>query len=233
MKSYLFKELFLNKSTLFVLASLQALSIAAVVMCSVYYGNSDIEFSETVCVALQLMNFAFAHFFGSMFKNDEKHSWTDFACSSPQTFKGQILAKYVYLFSINLIILISGIIMSMFILNLKASSFSVLCIFLFFGICVLLDAIKLPFIYRFGYSIGSKCGLISLGVIVFATLIYVLFGDISFIDFNDLWGSILDFANNNGIRNVVAVICIVCVPCYAVSLMISSNVYKKGIEVRD
>ncbi len=233
MKSYLFKELFLNKSTLFVLASLQALSIAAVVMCGVYYGNSDIEFSETVCVVLQLMNFAFAHCFGSMFKNDEKHSWTDFACSSPQTFKGQILAKYVYLFSINLIIFISGIIMSLFILKLKASSFSVLCICLFFGICVILDAVKLPFIYRFGYSTGSKCGLISFGVIVSAVVVYILFGDISFIDFNDIWRSILDFADSNVIRRIVAVICTAGVPCYAVSLLISLNVYKRGFEVQD
>ena len=229
MKGYLFKDFYLNYGTLIVVIATQ-LACSAVCIVFGLLANEK-EFLNFVCTIFSFLVFVLAQFSSQMiFKNDERPSWFSFSASTPQTFKGQVGSKYIFMFTVNVIVLLFGFATNAICSAISSESLELWGIVFFFAAYTILNAIKLPFIFRFGSDVGARGDVTIIGIIVLTALVYILFGDISFVNLDDPFGSIIEFLNNDGLEKTIIVILCASLPIYFVSYLISLKVSKKGIE---
>jgi len=198
-------------------------------------GIDDETFPELVMISASLYYCAFlfaSMTMGFVFQADESKVCSAFNMSVPQGGRGHIKSKYLY------ILIVYSIVLFMALLT-DAISFGILrgrytsapfILFMFFY-RLLLSAVEVPFIIRFGSIKGTNIkGLVVLGV-SFLMLIYFMFGDISWlIGSDDVFASFTDWLKSGKVLIPILMFPFFTIGAYWLSCKISVRVFRKGAE---
>ena len=170
----------------------------------------------------------------TIFTPDEHRHWAYFIGSAPNGAEKYTAAKYIFVlmttFAAGAVCIIWDQIMATFYGDYVSATAMI-----YIATCVqlILRAIDIPFILRFGTSRGLNIKGILLAVLVFATIVYLLFGDIS------MFGSLDDFREwaigvltnpGDGAYTFITVSGLLALPGFYVSYRISTGLYVKGVE---
>ncbi len=217
-------------------------------------GVEDITNYNIICLVCYGMNLFFAFMVqNEMHKGDEKRLPVCFAIASPAGVKGYVKSKYLsnllLPFGIMCISLftdmIAGAIVDLQIEKIEQTSFInmeeaeptsfISMIMLLFQVIILLNAIELPFMIRFGVKKGANLKAAFFISILAAAGIYFLFGDISmFGSMDDFMQFLLDVSNGKRggttMLAISALMPLVTLALYYLSYLLSCKLYLKGVE---
>ncbi len=203
----------------------------------------DLTSYNLICFTCYGMNLFFAFFVqNEMHKGDEKRLPVCFAIASPVGVKGYVKSKYLS----NLLIpfgimcislftdLIAVAIADLQMEEAEPTSFTSM-IMLLFQVIILLNAIELPFMFRFGVKKGANLKAAFFISILAAAGIYFLFGDISmFGSMDDFMQFLLDVMNGKRggttLLAISALMPLVTLALYYLSYLLSCKLYLKGVE---
>ena len=167
-----------------------------------------------------------------VFQTDENKTASAFAISLPQGGKGHIQSKYWYLLIMLLTTLFITFIsdtISFCFLGGKFSAAMVL-IFLFSG-RLLMFAIEIPFMVRFGVMKGIKIKGIIVSVILLLVITYFLFGDISWLLYSDDPAkTLINWLQSGDILLILSLLPPFSIFAYWLSCKISVKLFRKGAE---
>ncbi len=170
-------------------------------------------------------------------KHNEKRGWGRFVLSTPDTSKLQI--RFYYEIVLGILIFtnfISNIFISLLssVTNTALQLPTILNTILFF-ILLLFNAIDLPCYVTFTQQRGDKVHTLSFMLIVLILIVYVLFGDLSYISehSDDLMEKLFSMLNShtlsNGFLIFMAVLPPVSIIAYLFSYRLSCKYYRKGV----
>lgn len=176
-------------------------------------------------------------FQSSIFESDESKKWAYFIASSPMTVKGQVGSKYWFTLLTSYAVLVWCAVCDAIscAVHDNPNSMISLIVMLFF-IQIMMRAVEMPFIIRFGSKIGAVYKGIVFSVLIFAVIVYLLFGDLS------KFGSVENFyswffkmmsGGSNGMLIFSAALPYVSVGLYYLSYRLSCGFYMKGAENYD
>lgn len=169
----------------------------------------------------------------TLFSVDESKTCCAFAMSLPQGAKGHVEAKYYYLLILNLSILFITFVCDTITTAMLGGAMSNTTMLVFiFALSLLLSAIEVPFMIRFGSQRGlSIKGAVIGGVFIFAFL-YILFGDITWLieNENDPIAALMEWLQSGDILFPLSLFPIVCIALYYLSCKISVKLFRKGAE---
>ena len=195
-------------------------------------GGNDysVQFGMNVCLIVPYIIFLLTN--SELFHYDEREKWCCFAVSTPLSFKGQVAAKYLFSLGINVLTLLTALIccgiMSAFtgenLISMMRTGLVA------FGLTITLNAFEFPFYFRFGSEHGSQIKAASIGVVLLAVCIYGLFGDISFLFSDTIVQDFINIMNGTFFRTFSAVIPAISVGLLFLSFLISTPLYRKGME---
>ncbi|MGN1135918.1 MAG: ABC-2 transporter permease [Oscillospiraceae bacterium] len=251
MYGLLYKELVLNRKSLFALAFVDMLIyvilfflFGSAVKESVFEPSSYSDAADIFSCIYALLIFIFVLIIQpQIFSTDESKRWGAFISSSPAQESGQIYSKYMFSF----VMLIVSYIWSYFaegIFDAALSVYygfendSVLSLNVSFAMVfavLLLSAVEFPFYVRFGSKIGSSVKMgIFFGIIMLAA-VYLLFGDLSvFGSLDSLWEFLSGVINGEAFGDVAIFVLSLCAlgafGLYILSFKISCRLYMKGVE---
>ncbi len=205
--------------------------------------NLDLTSYNIICMICYGMNMFFAFFVqNEMHKGDEKRLPVCFAIASPAGVKGYVKSKYLSnlilpfgLMCISLFTdLIAVAIADLQMEDAEPTSF-ISMIMLLFQVTILLNAIELPFMIRFGVKKGANLKAVFFVSILAAVGIYFLFGDISmFGSMDDFMQFLLDVLNGKRggttMLAISALLPLVTLALYYLSYLLSCKLYLKGVE---
>ena len=101
---------------------------------------------------------------------------------------------------------------------------------LFFSLMLVMDAIEMPFVFRFGSTYGAKYkGYVLLGIFG-VVAIYLLYGDISFLRTGDPLSAFLGKLQGGTLHRFLDLLPYIAVVLYFLSYCLSLKIMKKGIE---
>ena len=172
-----------------------------------------------------------------IFAHDERKGWSFFVTASPLGAKSQVLSKYYLNFLVAFLIYVWGFVcdnICMLIHGVYGSAASIYT--LFFWIHIMMRALEIPFLIRFGQNHGNTYKLLLIAGIAFVGLVYALFG---YIPENLSVEACFDFLiglsmKQAGLSNValgiVALLPYVAILLYYLSYKISCRLYQKGVE---
>lgn len=242
MLGMLYKELKINLKWLLVnLFTLSFMNAALSVAITV--GNDDAVNTEVSMVTkfmfffLGVISFIITGTVSLNFmQTDERKKWGYYISAIKDGIRLQVAAKYlVVLISLMMTFVIC------FLVNYVCHSISADVMrtdsFLLIMLCIslILRSIELPFIVSFGSKSGSMIkGSVMAGVILIA-VIYLLFGDISWIGSEDqIWDSFFRFIGRLDLKEVIrswsGKLLLAGIPLYILSYYISTKLYLKGID---
>lgn len=193
-----------------------------------------------VCSAICV---AFSH--SNTLSCDESKNWAYFIVSSPKGAKGQVLSRYTVTFLLSVITAAAAVLMELLIFILTKVVIDVepdmnikIVAVLFFAM-IFVDALELPFLFRFGSKRGAFVKMMMGLVLIIAVMIYLLFGPIPE-DMDGLMNAVMQFIDDfrHGITpKAVKIFCrvfpFVSLGAYVISYFISCKFYLKGIENYD
>ncbi len=167
-----------------------------------------------------------------LFEADENKTCCAFAMSVPQGGKGHVESKYWYILTDNLVVLFV-----LFISDTAASCIfggkvsSSLTLVLLFCWRLLLNAVEIPFIIRFGSQKGIAIKGAVVGLIFLAAGIYFLFGDISWlINADDPAAAFIEWLSGGDVIFWAGLFPFFSAAAYRVSCIISVKLFRKGAE---
>lgn len=167
-----------------------------------------------------------------LFRYDEREKWCCFAASTPQTSKGQVQVKYYFTLAANSVILFVGMLCdAVFIEVAGTTTVSSMTVgVLFFCLSLFMNALEYPFFFRFGSEHGGQVKGASTCVVILLILIYLLFGDISFLLDNNLAEFLLGLFSSTAALWTMALLPAVSLVLFYLSYLISLKMYRKGME---
>ena len=234
MAGQIFKNLYLCKSSIIFITVL-AIICSGVCIATTTLGSATPNFDMSECTFLFAICYYFVYFTSgisltTLFTCDERATWVSFSYSTPGSAKCQVLSKYYTMLLINVWIT--------FICFISDSILGVICpegsvltvIFDIFVITLIYNAITMPFYIRCGGDKGIATAGIALGGVVFAVIVYILFGDISFFYVDDPVAAILEFLSSQWMLFITSVLPYIAVALYYLSYRISLKLYRKGAE---
>ena len=242
MLGMLYKELKINLkwllTTLFTLSFMNAaLSVAMIV------GNDDAVNSEVSMVTkfmfffLGVISFTITGTISLNFmQTDERKKWGYYISAIKDGIKLQVAAKYLVVL-INLMMTFVICFLVNYVCHRISADVMRTDSFLLIMLCIslILRSIELPFIVSFGSKSGSMIkGSVMAGV-MFIAVIYLLFGDISWIGSEDqIWDSFFRFIGRLDLKEVIrswtGKVLLAGIPLYILSYYISTKLYLKGID---
>ena len=235
MSGLIFKDFYLNRKYLwFFLAPF--LLIPGSVLSELKRGEPENSIIMTVILTEAMIMF-FGYLLTTLImKYDERKGWAGFIVSSPQAARGQVASKYYFCLISMLGAFFISYMYNVIISALTSISFSGLLFqsTLFFMILLFL-AVEIPFSVRFGSDNGNKFRAMILMIILFAGMVYFLFGDLSiFGDPEKLMNSIINILEGRDIPDGMLILMGV-FPYFSVSMFylsyrLSCKLYTKGIE---
>jgi len=177
---------------------------------------------------------------GEMFKKDERRIWANYAVSLPTSVVGQVKVKYYYFFIINSIALFvtqcnEWIIKAVY---KESSGLGGSIAFMFFMLYLVIFAIDMPFIFRFGRAFGGYVKTILMLALIFIVMLYALFGDISmFLGEDEIEVAIFKFLemvfSNESVAISMGLGCWAVLGLYFLYYKISCKLYLKGVDMYD
>jgi hypothetical protein len=152
--------------------------------------------------------------------------------SLPQGAKGHVEAKYYYL-----LIQALGIMFIMFISDtiltamLGGTVRAAAVLPLLFSLHLLLAAVEIPFMIRFGSDHGMQIKGAVVASVLMLGVIYFLFGDISWmLDAEDPIKGIMDMLQNGNTVFFIGLFPFISVAAYYLSCKLSVRIFRKGAE---
>lgn len=167
-----------------------------------------------------------------LFQADERRTWQYFALSTPQKEQGQIGSKYILVLLVNLVTLLWLLLLDCVFGHMaeKPGLSTSSALLLFFSLMLVMDAIEMPFVFRFGSTYGAKCkGYVLLGIFG-VVAIYLLYGDISFLRTGDPLSAFLGKLQGGTLHRFLDLLPYIAVVLYFLSYCLSLKIMKKGIE---
>lgn len=241
MKGLLYKDFIYLKKYFFSVGSILAMTIFTIICvtfftCAVNGHTVENAYSSMYFMVLGvILIFITANSLStSLFVLDEKPANINFLFSTPPAAKGHIQSKYYSLLIIQLgILLICFLvdIVRMLMIGEYAISSSLACMILF-CISLILLAIRIPFIIRYGSGISTTVRSAYIIAIIAFIIIYALFGDISFF-FEENGLSLEDifaYLQSGKVILPLSFIPYISVLIYYLSYRISLKLYRKGVE---
>lgn len=196
-------------------------------------GDADADSVTMVYAVLYYLAFMLPAMTTSMlFEADENKTCSAFAISLPQGGKGHIQSKYYYLLILNIAMLLMCFVadtVTYFIFDGKVSL--TLVIMMIFCWRLLLTAVEVPFVIRFGSQRGVSIKGAVFGFIVIALMIYILFGDISWLmSDDDPIEALMNWLQSGDVLFWLGLFPYFSVAAYYISCRISVKVFRKGAE---
>ncbi|MBO4391157.1 MAG: ABC-2 transporter permease [Lachnospiraceae bacterium] len=169
---------------------------------------------------------------GMIFSADENKTACAFFLSTPAGGKALIRAKYLYILIQYLMVLFFCYCTDTICIPITDGKFTLLpVLILFFCLRLLLSAINIPFMIRFGSDRGTYIKSFVVTLLIFVVMIYILFGDLSwFFDSKDPFTAFLAWARSGKIALIRSIFQIFSVIAYIVSCRISVRLFRKGVE---
>ena len=208
--------------------------------------GGDAEYFTTYMMTIKLAFSAVVFFLtGAMqsvfFESDERKKWAYFVASTPECVEGILWRKYTAVFMLTGICLIYCFVVdAVFCIFAEESSVISIAVMMVYA-QIFLRAIEIPFWVRFGTKRGSMVKAAIMLVIIFAIILYALFGDLSvFSSSESLIDKIMGFVNKflegdmpDWIILITGIFPFAAAALYYLSYKISCKLYLKGVEEFD
>lgn len=236
MKGHLYRAFVLCKPQIFFLIAMQAVCSAFLIVFAALQANQpncDMDFVQVVCMVIYLLMFllSMSILTNDYFKIDEKPATAFFLCSTPKSVKAQVAGKYFFILIIGLFALAANYVTDVIVtaITLGGTSSTVLLLLLFCAE-LLVNAVEIPFVFRFGSGRGAAIKGAVFGGIMVAIIIYGLFGNISFFLGSDPMGAFLEFMSGDGPMWTIAITPYASAAAYYLSYLISVKLWRKGAD---
>lgn len=228
MIGYFYKDLLLSKFAILTqITFLGIISLMSILFATLPQGSLAPLVLLEFCAFL-LTNVINQH----LFQADERRTWQYFALSTPQKEQGQIGSKYILVLLVNLVTLLWLLLLDCVFGHMaeKPGLSTSSALLLFFSLMLVMDAIEMPFVFRFGSTYGAKYkGYVLLGI--FGVVgIYLLYGDISFLRTGDPLSAFLGKLQGGTLHRFLDLLPYIAVVLYFLSYCLSLKIMKKGIE---
>lgn len=227
MRGLLYNQLFTFRLPLGVIFGSQIFAMFVAIA-----GGDDFstQFGMGICMIAPYIIFLLTN--SELFHYDEREKWCCFAVSTPQSFKGQVAAKYLFSLGLNIATLLTSLICCGILLAVTGENLisNMRMGLLFFGLTVTFNAFEFPFYFRFGSEHGSQIKAVSIGIVLLALCIYGLFGDISFLLSDTIVEDFIAIMDGTFFRTFSVVLPGISVVLLFLSFLISTPLYRKGIE---
>lgn len=241
MYGLLYKELILNKKQLLEMTAALIL-FSAVLFIS---PDNDTQFSAEIFLMISLCIMVCMYLVVGMmqqgiFEADEIKRWQYYITASPQMAEGHIRAKYVFVFLISIIFATYCIYLNPLSAAVHDLDYALPDVILLDLTCLqlLIRAIEMPFIVRFGSKYGNYFRMVIGFTTVFAVIVYGLFGDIS------MFGTLEEFITriaeliqedkfSQGLTIFLRLKTLIVFVIYYLSYKLSCRLYLKGGEYYD
>lgn len=228
MIGYFYKDLLLSKFAILTqITFLGIISLMSILFATLPQGSLAPLVLLEFCAFL-LTNVINQH----LFQADERRTWQYFALSTPQKEQGQIGSKYILVLLVNLVTLLWLLLLDCVFGHMaeKPGLSTSSALLLFFSLMLVMDAIEMPFVFRFGSTYGAKCkGYVMLGIFG-VVAIYLLYGDISFLRTGDPLSAFLGKLQGGTLHRFLDLLPYIAVVLYFLSYCLSLKIMKKGIE---
>lgn len=229
MKGLLYKDLFLLRNGLIFVAVFQTiLSGVCISFPVIGLDTKMIILLTSVCYYLSFLLLGLIN--QELFAHDERCLWSAFVSSTPQAAKGQVACKYYMILIENLVLLFFCYLTDVIVLYVADDvAVSAIAVGMFiFCIRILIHAVEIPFIIRFGSSVGVAVKSVLLALLVLILLCYGLFGDISFLFGDDPIAAVYEFVTTGKVIWIAALIPYAAAGAYYLSYCISVKLYKEA-----
>ena len=229
MKGLLYKEFFLLRSGLiFVVVFQTILSGVCISFPLIGFDTRMIILLTSACYYLSFLILALIN--QELFTHDESRLWSLFVSSTPQAAKGQVACKYYMILIENLVLLFYCYLTDVIVICVTddvAVSAIVVGVFIF-CLRIIVYALEIPFIIRFGSNVGVTVKSVLLAFVVLILLCYGLFGDISFLFGDDPIAAVYEFVTSGNVIWIAALIPYAAAGAYYLSYCISVKLYKEA-----
>lgn len=182
----------------------------------------------------------------NLFSADEKKKWSYFIAATPRGIKRQIYGKYVILVMIYGLFLISQIFTEGFMnwlgwldTGTLLPNLTNVCIAMFF-VQLLLRALEIPFLARFGVKMGTVVRLIMLVTVVLLISIWLLFSKGALELLADWTANLAEFITHLDSKTMsetlsflISLLPCIAIPAYILSYFLSCKGYLKGVQNYD
>ncbi len=167
-----------------------------------------------------------------LFEADENKTASAFAMSLPQGGKGHIEAKYWYILIQYLVVLFITFLTDTVTYSILGGAFTAtILLVLIFCWRLLLSAIEIPFVIRFGSQKGFAIKGLVIAFVALLLMIYLMFGDISWlINSDDPITAFKEWLESRKILFPISLFPFISCGAYFLSCKISIKVFRKGAE---
>lgn len=235
MSGLLYKNFRINFSS-FLLAL-----IVTLISCAITIAASILDGTDLITEDDGAMLFFVLYYFGFMmpslsssllFEADESKTASAFAMSLPQGGKGHIEAKYWYILIQYLLVLFITFLTDTVTYVILGGTFSAAILLVFiFSWRLLLSAIEIPFIIRFGSQKGVSIKGLVTAFIAMLAIVYLMFGDISWLINSDKpLKAFMEWLESGRILFLISLFPFISCAAYYLSCKISIKVFRKGAE---
>lgn len=204
-----------------------------IIMCKTVEAPEDITFFILISLVLYFSSFVLA---GSgvneAFRLDEKHQWCSFVFSVPHGASYQIITKFIFQFVTFIVTFLICLASALCCEHFIETDMSIICkmLIMLLDIRIILSAIELPFVVRFGAAKGLTIKGIIIAILFFTACVYGLFGDISFLLGDDSAERMLKWMLELNINTACIKMCLGAAAAFLISCFISIKLYRKGAE---
>ena len=229
MYGFMYKDIITNKK-IFVLMSV--MMIMMFIICALNGGSGQGE-AEYADIILPCSLFFFSGTLEmSIFSSDERRKFSAHVISLPDGVRTYVGAKYLLIYIMTMLTTVISLVMGAVMYDINSSeNFTGDLSLIMFVIQLYLRAVDIPFTAAFGSMKGMNVKAVSILLIAFLVMIYLLFGDLGAL--GNITQHIYDFAQIFDSENTFAVFLIsffglAAFPVYFISYKISCRVYPKG-----
>lgn len=230
MRGLMYKQFMTFRVPALMIMGLQLLFLLSAIM--VYNEDPTSGDRSTMTAAMIAPFILFSVTNGELFRYDEREKWCCFAASTPQTSRGQVLVKYYFTLAAHAVILFAGMLCDAvfvaFVGNTAVSNMTVGV--LFFCISLIMNSLEYPFYFRFGSDHGSQVKGASIWTVIMLIMIYLLFGDISFLLDSNLTDFFASLFSGTSMMWIMALLPAVSLVVFYLSYLVSLKMYRKGME---
>ena len=229
MKGLLYKDFFLLRNGLIFVAVFQTiLSGVCISFPLIGLDTKMILLLTSVCYYLSFLILALVN--QELFAHDERRLWSAFVSSTPQAARGQVACKYYMILIENLVLLFFCYLTDVIVLCVADDvTISAIAVgMLIFCLRILIHAVEIPFMIRFGSNVGVAVKSALLALLVLVLLGYGLFGDIAFLFGDDPIAAVYEYVTSGKVIWIVALIPYVAAGAYYLSYCISVKLYKEA-----
>ena len=239
MNGLLYKEFRQNRSMLLIACGIALVLLIMPIKAVIEASDSKILlFKAAFTVAVFFLTGAVQQIF---FQSDEQKLWAYFISATPKSVEGMLWTKYTAVFMVSGICFIYCFIADCALCIFAEDSMIAPIIDQLIYIQLFLRAIEIPFWVRFGTKRGSMVKAAFALAIIFAAIIYLLFGDLSIFNLeksfaDSVYEMLSDFTEGNvpdWVFLVQGIFPFAAAALYYFSYKISCKLYLKGVEEFD